>query len=641
MQKTTIKTPHAAMIVWNYQERLSSSAVSYDKLHAVDHIIISTASIISIDTVKSKSSPAGGFTVVLAPTKNWITVLTPGSWVVLLMSQNPIAKTDLPQYEGQADPNKVKFLGRIESTRVNVTVDAETGARRTQYIVTGSDWGNVFQTHIYVDPAARDPESSVVGQAIRLLYDQYLTSNVDFENWLTSTANVTTIKNFWGTSNTSNFLKDLAKKLKGDLTKFGDKMVIKSNIVMRLPDSLSRYFNYFGRQKSTCNIASLIRVIAGSAYRTTGNNATKDNIYFDAYADSQDGFWLLDPSKLLGQHTAWELINEASNEVINEVICDLRWTMQDDGSLQPMLALYKRVRPFVLRNHGGSPPTDKNGKVIKESDEQKARREGWNQLSKQNMVSKFYNLRTVKIPIEDIINVDAGTNWRDKLNFIEMMPDTSNLIDTFKPTSDMNKISAQEFDEGAFSREGFRAKLATSVYIPVVTIAKTKKPDPFALRIWKYLLREWYFNTHLLLNGTMTIMGQNNYIQVGDNIMFDSRVVGLTPNMSAAEIGQASTTDDNSVYILAHVENVKHTFSVTNEGARMFRTTIDFIRGAIVDANRNPMTPKRAGLASDGRLDKSTTNMEDSDKINSTNIFGESSAGDPNPGKLPGSEDIS
>jgi hypothetical protein len=622
MSKTAIKTPHAAMIVWNYTHRLSSSDTTYDKLHATDPVMISTASIINIETIKSKSSPAGGFTVTLAPTKNWVSVLTPGSWMVLLMSQDAITASDLPQYNGQADPNKVKFLGRIESTRVSVAVDPESGARRTNYVITGTDWGDVFTTSIYVDPAARDPQSNVVGQSVRLLYENYLKTNINFQNWLTSTKNVQILKNFWGTANTSSMLRDLNEKFNKEITQYGDKKVIKATVTMRMPESLSQYFNYFGRSTPTYNIAELITVVSGCVYRPTSSKASKDNIYFDVYGTSNDGVGIIEPAKLLGQHTAWELIHDASNEVINEVMCDIRWSITKKGTLQPILALYKRVRPFTLRNHGGKA-------TGKESDRQRARREGWNQLTKDGLVAKFWDVRTIKIPVEDVINVDAGTNWRDKLNFIEMMPDTSMAPDAYKTTGDQIKAQAQEFDENAFSREGFRPMMGTSRYVAVKD-GNPNQPDPFIVRTWKYLLREWYFNTHVLLNGTITIMGQNSYIQVGDNVMFDSRIINFTPNINL-DGTKATTTDDNSMFILAHVESIRHSFSVSDTGARMFRTTIEFVRGAVVNSDRRPVT--------DGRLDLSTDETSSNQKLNNANIFGISSSNDPNHNQLPKSED--
>ena len=63
-------TPHAAVLIWNYDDRISgdlNKTVNEEKINAT---LISTLSCISIQTSKSKSSPAGTFQLVLAPTKN-------------------------------------------------------------------------------------------------------------------------------------------------------------------------------------------------------------------------------------------------------------------------------------------------------------------------------------------------------------------------------------------------------------------------------------------------------------------------------------------------------------------------------------------------------------------------------------------
>ena len=89
-----IRNPHAAVIVWNYDDRIGLD----DKPQAIDRVestIISTVSLISINTSKSKSQPNGTFQMVLAPTKNWVSAITAGSWCVLLMSNEPITEKDI------------------------------------------------------------------------------------------------------------------------------------------------------------------------------------------------------------------------------------------------------------------------------------------------------------------------------------------------------------------------------------------------------------------------------------------------------------------------------------------------------------------------------------------------------------------
>jgi len=150
--KVTQKTPHAAVLIWNYRDRLGSdlSVKSSRDVNAVESLIISTVSLKSITTNKTKRNPAGSFSIQLAPTKNWVGTITSGSWMVVLMSQNKIKERDF----SRASPSKVKFFGRIESVRVNVVTDAN-GARKTMYTVTGKDWGTIFENIVYIDALAQ------------------------------------------------------------------------------------------------------------------------------------------------------------------------------------------------------------------------------------------------------------------------------------------------------------------------------------------------------------------------------------------------------------------------------------------------------------------------------------------------------
>jgi len=120
-----IKTPHAAVLVWNYIDRIGTEGMTsspessgVDDLTGVEPTIISTLSCISISTSKSKGQPEGSFQIVLAPTKDWVSTLTAGSWLAILMSNDPITQDDLKS----ANKSQVKMIGKIESVRTEVTV---------------------------------------------------------------------------------------------------------------------------------------------------------------------------------------------------------------------------------------------------------------------------------------------------------------------------------------------------------------------------------------------------------------------------------------------------------------------------------------------------------------------------------------
>jgi hypothetical protein len=100
-----------------------------------------------------------------------------------------------------------------------------------------------------------------------------------------------------------------------------------------------------------------------------------------------------------------------------------------------------------------------------------------------------------------------------------------------------------------------------------------------------------------MLNGTMTIIGQNTYIGVGDNIQINADLISPTPNLTIT-----SNKNNTNNYLLAHVENVQHSFTVNEEGARQFITTIQFVRGILVNSNGQPING--------GTLDRYATNAD-------------------------------
>ena len=110
-----------------------------------------------------------------------------------------------------------------------------------------------------------------------------------------------------------------------------------------------------------------------------------------------------------------------------------------------------------------------------------------------------------------------------------------------------------------------------------------------------------------MLNGGVTFIGLDNYIQVGDNIMIDASVLGEAPfnkpqsDSSKPDLGfvgpllpdgGANRDSGRDIgFLLAHVEQIEHSFTVDPvTGARKFVTTVRFIRGIITDENGEILT---------------------------------------------------
>lgn len=587
-----IKNPGAAVLIFNYKYRMGAEPVTEKQAHEVEQIILNTVSLRGVTTSKSKSNPAGNFQITLAPTKNWVNSITPGSWCVILMSQNPIKSSETKYYKPKVEEDSFKMLGRIESVRMASTKDQSTGATMTEYIVTGTDWGDIFNNSLYVDPRIRSAADgkNPIGTAERMIYNKLRTGESGNESYLkTSTENIKTILSFWGRENiTGTDISETYAAL-GKMEKTANQF--------KLPKEVSQYMGFSDRNDNNSKaIAQLLAVIAG---KLTG----KDNGKKPPYEIIDDGHSIITPDSILGTNSIWQIIMSNANVWINEVFPEVRF---QNGI--PKLSLYNRVKPFALVDNQGIQDRNSKEDVVNQTDK--------DDESLTDLVSQFKNIRSHNIKGEDIILVNVGTNWRDRYNFIEI-----NISAQMSPGSKENKVMSAEmkrknqmFDKAAIGRDGFKPLIVNAKYIPK-TSDKTKL-DPFRVQAWKAINKEWYFNIHRMLNGSITVSGQSNYIPVGDNIKISADVI--FPGMNANE--DHVNSGKGKAYFLAHIESISHSASVSASGARSFTSQIQFVRGIIVDVNGNEISQDRL-------VDHDTSKVTPKQEVNK-HVFGTSSGKD-------------
>lgn len=573
-----IKTPHAAVLVWNYNDRVDIPSGGYNATGVKDQngtekeapaVIVSTLSCISIQTNKAKGQPDGSFNLVLAPYKNWTSTLTAGSWCCIMMSNEPIGEKDLKK----ANPKLVKMFGRIETVRCETRVD-DTGARQTLYYVSGVDWGHVFNSVLYIDnliAGPNDPQSQGNSAAVAI------------RNALFGKAG--SPQSFLVRQNLANILDVMGKSLSGFTENEATVGRLAKTIYdFTLPDAVANFFNFKGPTSSNKakQISKLINLVTGSLVGP------------DQYQDKGEASGFIDPFSLQGTHTLWQVLMENSNPTLNEMFCDLTW----EGS-SPKLTLYNRIRPFSYKKF--TPAAGKSA----------------------GFESYFQNVKTHEIDTVDVMAVNAGTNWRDKFNFIEIKPQ----FQEFAVVANWYSQKSQVFDPEAFKREGFRPLIFDTKQFPSGKdssgLPENVGIDWGQLEVWCALLREWYFGTHRLLNGTITLHGTTDYIGVGNNIRFSADLLNPNPN-----INYATKQKGTNQYILAHVESISHSFGVAPDGARTYLTTINFVRGIIVNKNNVNV--------GQGMLDQFATSLSQTDDRNQLNTVSTSDASDPDPQKIRG-----
>ena len=574
----------------------ANPTVDRSEANSIEDVIINTVSLRSIRTSKKKGTPVGSFEFTLAPTKNWVSTITPGSWVCIFMTQEGLSFKDLTEL---ANRKKLKMVGRVESVRV-VTKQRGDGARVTEYLVSGVDWCHIFDSKLYVDPLlyTAGGQKNAYGAAGELL--RHLGNfGYDVGNALSSDDMVQLIIDTWGKSSTSEVTR----------AALNNRKIIQASQKLSLPEPLAKYLGKkilktatggLGRQVTTkTGFADLIDHKSGPLTR---NNFYDKNVI--------EGTTIFNPVTLAGQNSIWELMKGHNNNSVRELICDLDWV---DDDANPRFTLWNRIKPFAIRKI----------KDIAKDNVQVGKGGGAShQTVLTKLISPYKFVQKYKIAKEDVILLNAGTNWKDRYNFVEV---NLNRNLPLRALANAQKLDSQFWDAESISRDGFKPIDMNTNFLTL----DSKNGNDFLLGInaYKYIAKEWYFDTHRMLNGSVRLVGQSCYITVGSNILIPAEVVAPSLNFS-----KLHTKVKGRAYLMAHVENVGHEFGVDEKGARSFFTEIHFVRGIITDVEGNALS---SGQLDSGLLEDNTSQLTATEQKNHE-VFGTSSENDPDVQKLRG-----
>lgn len=409
MKKFKLTTPHAAIKIWNYLDRVQATGSAHSSAAGINDVkeeIISTVSCSSISTTKAKSNPIGTFNFTLAPTRNWTAAITPGSWCAVMMSNEPITENDFKY----ANPKLVKMIGKIATVRTSVTTNPD-GARVTQYLVAGEDWGHIFEDVLYVDPLiigteedANSMGNSIFQQLIPILAPGGSPTIASVRN------NLQQLLNCVGE------MISAEGKVEGRLAKNSHSLLMPKGM---------RTFLFGEEDKGSERFMTRIKLISGALRATEGK--------YDVQVPDGDGF--IDPMSLIGTNNIWQVLQDNGNYAINELFNDILWTSEG-----PQFTLYNRVKPFAFREE---PISDKT----------------------VSLRSKFRLLPTHRLDPVTIKSVNVGTNWRDKFNFVQIQP----IFQDFKSWENLILQKVQAWDrkgQDVFNREGFRPLVFSVKQLP-------------------------------------------------------------------------------------------------------------------------------------------------------------------------------
>lgn len=356
-----------------------------------------------------------------------------------------------------------------------------------------------------------------------------------------ATDNVDFILSLWGRSDTAT---SAVRNESGILSK--------SEQIFTIPKELTKYMGFTDNQGNESGVISqTLQQVSGVL---SGD---------DTYTNKDMSCGIINFNTILGEHSIWQILTNNCNNLMNELIPEMRF---DNGI--PKLTLYNRIKPFAINS---DEDITRDGRAVGDGLGSKS-----GDTVKDNL-SMYKHVRRKTIDPDDVIMSSYGTNWRDRVNFIEVTIARTLFQENY--AADI-KLDSQFVDQSSIGRDGLLSMVASTTYVPA---KKGGVANPIGVSAYKHLLKEWHFNTHKMFNGTIQLVGQDQYIQVGDNIMVESKVI----NRENFNNNIKQKTIKDKTYLMAHVESITHNTAVDNNGSRVFTTSINFVRGIITDINGN------------------------------------------------------
>jgi hypothetical protein len=316
------KSPHALAIIWNFKYRMGSTSAesedAFNNLMEIQKKLILTKSIVEIQTEKSKIKGEGAFSIVLAPTKNWCSELTLGSWICIMMTPSEkITRADLDK----ANPKLVKFIGVVESVTCNVSV-GDNGQKRTLYKIMGSDWSMGFRDIVYMDPGWKTytTEQNQMSQAL-FLKTKKLNGGLSMADYTTK-RNLMLVNSIW--LNTPIFDDKDAKTSEEDKNRDDAlQRVIRNNILPSMVNTFSvpkevLEFMGYDISKDEGPFFELAKYIK---YNTGKIDSTGEYDNQIGWPYSIIKLW--NPEIIFGNYSVWQMLQSVNAEHIEEMFNDL------------------------------------------------------------------------------------------------------------------------------------------------------------------------------------------------------------------------------------------------------------------------------------------------------------------------------
>jgi hypothetical protein len=227
--------------------------------------------------------------------------------------------------------------------------------------------------------------------------------------------------------------------------------------------------------------------------------------------------------------TAWSIIQQYINSVMNEIYTCYRLSPTNDGSVMPTVVV--RQKPF-------SSPDFVSSKGIP--------------------VTKFLDLPRWVINPDLVYSATIGFEESARINFVQCF--TRRLAEN-APGDQTLQIALGNFfyDKADIQRNGLKPYMVTSNFdFPV------KGKEEFRAEPWARINADWLIGTHLKASGTIECAGLVEPICVGDNLEFDGTVYQIESTTKTLYLAMDGKNRFTTSFRVSYGIETKSTSTSTN-----------------------------------------------------------------------------
>ncbi len=428
--------------------------------------------VIRCNIMKNKEGSSGTFSINLKRGKkvsggkiqpediNYLDVIHPGDWIMIYLKKSgPISREEI----GSTKPSSgFKFLGIIENVRYVEVDSPERAFPRLEYIVTGRDFGKIFDMSIFFNPLLNT-------QTMQTLLGAHFLS--DSNKTIKPTA----------LGSPDKIIKRLVSFYLGGTV---DKLNV-NNQAWYIPRELGITFK--SGLKTKPGGISFVDILDTSKIGIHKFSRGRINTSLN----SLPGRALVKSLPATG--TVWSILQHMQNAAINEMYTEL--TLDSKGNLKPTLVV--RQLPFSNKAEHETNVYTLNKQFNKENVSDSITR---------NEKTFFVDLPILEIQSSDIRQKNVGKSEHERLNHVIVVPKIDTTVYDLLYVTGINTPSIQRY--------GLKSFQAQTSYV----LDNTKDGIKSYCMRCVNLIQDWFFTSHQFFNGTIVIDGINEHVEVGSNV---------------------------------------------------------------------------------------------------------------------------